>query len=557
MKAAHADNKQPKQTDTASDRATAAFVRRVLCSHDVLLGNGEKGRNTPRPIEDVLPPLTSSNEVDLQLYAIIAVIIKEFVQTWYSKITPDHVFVNEVIQIIAHCTRGLEQRLRKVDLEALLLDEIPELVEAHFHTFRLAKQQASDPHSLVSDPRTVYHTLRPHPALSPPPDESIPSSVVEQRENESAWRQLLVQGVLVVLLPTEDLENACLRSLVAEVFAEMILGNGISGKACEGWLLWEGITRIAEVLQTDHEREKGSGLDDAHNEKPLTRLQRYGLLAPATEQQSGDRSSLPPLANVKDHKTTPAAISVSGLFWSIILYVFMAGTAMRVIITAIATSSALPRRSVAGMDGPSSVEDEDEYHPTDAQFHERKRQADAKRPIVNMKVWSFASELIELDIRMPWVSGLLSMVHFGALAGPGRVGDTNGVLDRFLSHTLHMRVLNPAFLPIVLRTLRATLFPNNTLAPPRQPPSADEAKQIKWKCAAALLELLPAKVAATFFATSSPPEQLRQVEELLDCLDDAYLNKHLIFGIVELIVLRLVPELGEMGVQELMEDRLG
>lgn len=119
------------QSDTTSDRATAAFVRRTLCSHNVLLGNGEKGRSTPRPIEEVLPPLTSSNEVDLQLYGIISVIIKEFVQTWYSKITPDHVFVNEVLQIIAHCTRALEQRLRKVDLEAMLLDEIPELLEAH------------------------------------------------------------------------------------------------------------------------------------------------------------------------------------------------------------------------------------------------------------------------------------------------------------------------------------------------------------------------------------------------------------------------------------------
>jgi hypothetical protein len=97
----------------------------------VLLGHGEKGRSTPRLIEEVLPPLTSSNAVDLQLYAIISVIIKEFVQTWYSKITPDQVFVNEVIQIIAHCTRALEQRLRNLDLEALVLDEIPQLVEDH------------------------------------------------------------------------------------------------------------------------------------------------------------------------------------------------------------------------------------------------------------------------------------------------------------------------------------------------------------------------------------------------------------------------------------------
>lgn len=122
---------QNSETDTTSDKATAAFIRRTLCAHNVLLGNGEKGGTTPRPIDELLPPLTSSNEVDLQLYGIISVIIKEFVQTWYSKITPDHVFVNEVIQVIAHCTRAVEQRLRKVDLEGLLLDEIPGLLEEH------------------------------------------------------------------------------------------------------------------------------------------------------------------------------------------------------------------------------------------------------------------------------------------------------------------------------------------------------------------------------------------------------------------------------------------
>lgn len=122
---------QKAETDIMSDKATAAFIRRTLCSSNVLLGNGEKGGTTPRPIDELLPPLTSSNELDLQLYGIISVIIKEFVQTWYSKITPDHVFVNEVIQVIAHCTRALEQRLRKVDLEGLLLDEIPTLLEEH------------------------------------------------------------------------------------------------------------------------------------------------------------------------------------------------------------------------------------------------------------------------------------------------------------------------------------------------------------------------------------------------------------------------------------------
>ena len=122
---------------------------------------------------------------------------------------------------------------------------------------------------------------------------------------------------------------------------------------------------------------------------------------------------------------------------------------------------------------------------------------------------------------------------------------------------MRIRVLNPAFIPILLRTIRATLFPHNALGPPRKPPSAEEAKVIKRRCAATLLGMLPARVALGFFATDNAATQLRQVEELLDCLDDAYLNKHLIFSIVELLIVRLVPELGERGVQELMDERMG
>lgn len=113
--------------DALSDKATAAFIRRTLCAHHALAAGG----TAQRPIDELLPPLTSSNEVDLQLYALLAVIVKDFVYTWYAKITPDHVFVDEVIQIVAHCTRAMEQRLRKVDVEALLLDEVPLLVDAH------------------------------------------------------------------------------------------------------------------------------------------------------------------------------------------------------------------------------------------------------------------------------------------------------------------------------------------------------------------------------------------------------------------------------------------
>jgi hypothetical protein len=112
--------------DPLSDKTTAFLIRRILCPQQA-----DKGRTSPASIEGLLPPLTSRNDMDLQLYALIAIILREFVQNWYAKITPDETFVAEIVQIIAHITRALEQRLRKVDLESLLFDELPDLLDKH------------------------------------------------------------------------------------------------------------------------------------------------------------------------------------------------------------------------------------------------------------------------------------------------------------------------------------------------------------------------------------------------------------------------------------------
>jgi hypothetical protein len=130
------DTRTTSGSDGTSQQATLLLIRRILAPES---GHANEGRATPRPIEDVLPPLTSSNEVDIQLYAIIAIVIKEFVNAWYNKITPDHVFVEEVVHIIAHCTRALEGRLRQNDIAEIALDEIPALVQRHVLCERASK----------------------------------------------------------------------------------------------------------------------------------------------------------------------------------------------------------------------------------------------------------------------------------------------------------------------------------------------------------------------------------------------------------------------------------
>lgn len=131
----HADQeRRTTEKPKPSDEATVKYVKRVLCSQTLPLGSPGDSTSVEtdaKPLDELLPPLTSSNAVDLQLYAIIAVILNQFVQSWYNRITPDQDFVGEVVQIIAHCTRGLEQRFRMIDLEELLLDELPALMTAH------------------------------------------------------------------------------------------------------------------------------------------------------------------------------------------------------------------------------------------------------------------------------------------------------------------------------------------------------------------------------------------------------------------------------------------
>lgn len=43
--------------------------------------------------------------------------------------------------------------------------------------------------------------------------------------------------------------------------------------------------------------------------------------------------------------------------------------------------------------------------------------------------------------------------------------------------------------------------------------------------------------------------------DLLDLLSDEYCNKHLVYSIIETVLAKVLPEMAERGVADLMEDR--
>ncbi|KAJ5938814.1 hypothetical protein N7466_001948 [Penicillium verhagenii] len=422
--------------DAGSDKATLALIRRVLCPQT----SSNHGASSPQPPEELLPPLTSSNDVDRQLYAILAIIMKEFVYSWYSKITPDQTFVNEVLHVIAHCTRALEQRIRKIDAAQLILDEIPALVEAHILSHRLAKQQ-SHLSGLPTSHKALYHEMNPHPGLSPVPDYADPDTITAQSENEAVYRQLLVHGTLAILLPTEDLGNDTVRVLVGDVLADLILGKAVGDRICEARFLYEVVTKLTEIM-----RHRKSPENPGTSAAPANRLEKFGLLS------TNEESARPQTAS-----QSLAAVWV----WNVLQSLYLGYVALRFIATGLFRVASNPGPGSshgAGVSFPAATPESSK----DGFESPLSDKTTNKRPILDYRVASMASQLLGMSQRMPWLSGFLALIQHLILAGPGRIGDTDGVFDRFLRETIEEYVLPPTLLPNLLLATRTTLFPANT-----------------------------------------------------------------------------------------------
>ncbi|CAK7563331.1 MAG: hypothetical protein SEPTF4163_001198 [Sporothrix epigloea] len=563
--------------DPLSDKATLLLIRRTLCPRD----GATQGQNTSgvdlasTPIEDLLPPLTSRNDVDLQLYALLAVIVREFVLTWYSKITPeDDQFVTEIVQIFAHCTRALEQRLRKVDLESLLFDELPALLDNHVRAYRASQRPLVRP-PLESDPRVIYHALWPLPALSPVPprqfteaaglarsampdgntaddvrDQVSDSSLaLEQATNEAAYRQLLVRGLLAVLLPTEDLENECLTSLVTQIMAELLVGNVLANRVAEPWMMFEIVGLIAKIV-----REKMDGDPSKDKEPKETTRRKKRAVAAQLLRQSSQQGWL--------------ATTAGSFFWSVLQIGFALITSLRFLVASFTLSQTLPTRGIvvrSGGIGSERCKDakndsflDVKVAPSSASIYSIATSVagtdEPVMPVLAFSVWGTISNIVQLKVRMPWLYGSLSMLQWLVMAGPWRIAALNGPLDRLLSHYIRKYALDAALLPILLRSIRGAIFPGNKFGttPPTLVAPANDTE----------LSALKRSTAETVYAVwndkKKPSEaMIAEIEGgLLDVFDDAYCNKHLLYSILEAVLVRLVPELAENGVLGLWEERL-
>jgi hypothetical protein len=209
------------------------------------------------------------------------------------------------------------------------------------------------------------------------------------------------------------LENDCLTALVGQIFSEMILGGGIGAKASEPWMIWEGITKISEVLQAQLPKSKAQ-----------VRVERSNSDAVNSESQN---------FTGRNTKGWRIKRSMQKSFWVVLQYCFVAFSAVRFLVITFATSSSLPSRIPLTMKVTGLTSSKDHMEPpelTNTGDIWDGRADQTKQPIVKMKMWSCAANLLDLDVRMPWLSATFSMLQHVVLTGPGKLGSTNGTIDK-------------------------------------------------------------------------------------------------------------------------------
>ena len=200
--------------------------------------------NTNAPLPPLVsPPLaTPAAPIDLdeyarvneELYDLIALALRAYVSSWYSRVSPlDKEFIPEVNVAIVAVVTELAKRIQAADLDYLILNDIPVLVAQHYRDYRLARSKLGTSYSssgLSSDTNTkanlarVFHNIQSHLAVSP--DGQIDDTYVRQA----------VDHILRTCLPPQDWASEMERSIVREIIVRPVLGS-ILPRLSEPWFL--------------------------------------------------------------------------------------------------------------------------------------------------------------------------------------------------------------------------------------------------------------------------------------------------------------------------------
>ncbi|KAG0199882.1 hypothetical protein BGX28_006907 [Mortierella sp. GBA30] len=150
-------------------------------------------------------------DLDAEAYHFLALLVRDFIQTWYSSFSSDSQFVTSIVDIVIYIARELERRSQEVDWVELLLQDVPEVLRRHYIDYRQAAQKIETAYAPNQTIESIFHGLQPHFALS------------DGEESEKEYLRQIADELLRVLLPETEYQSDCVRWLVREILCSLVL----------------------------------------------------------------------------------------------------------------------------------------------------------------------------------------------------------------------------------------------------------------------------------------------------------------------------------------------
>lgn len=228
-----------------------------------------------------------------------------------------------------------------------------------------------------------------------------------------SYRHLLAQGLLAVLLPPGDLRNPCLRALVSEVSADLVIGNFIGARFSESVFIYDMIRRVADIIQPRSGHHRWA--IDITNE-PQDRLSRFGLLVKSDPTTSG-RTVLCNLCEILSLVCQYALLAITVLRAAI--RIFMAAPSLTSRRTHVYRDSVKGTPAMPENSSNPSIEADWSTPSTDK-----------IQPIIDYAAWPAIADIACLESRVPWVLGSVTLLHQLLSRATISFGELDGRLDR-------------------------------------------------------------------------------------------------------------------------------
>lgn len=170
------------------------------------------------------PLCDSSTKISQALDDVLDLITRDFVWSWYSKISENPVFRNEVDKAIRCALDELKERLSTLDLPEVLTTRIVPIMTAHFHDFNEAERairghklnrSVTESEELDLAIASKYRDGKIHPAAS--------LSYSDLKLTQQDYLRQTTNKILPHVLPDNVISSRAVSSLIREIVACAVL----------------------------------------------------------------------------------------------------------------------------------------------------------------------------------------------------------------------------------------------------------------------------------------------------------------------------------------------